>query len=239
MIYIIAILTFVSTAIGGLLAVKFRDKLHLILGFSAGAVLGVALFDLIPESIELTEKYFDMSFVMLLIAFGFCAYMILDRFLPIHNHRDEHCDNPAHQHGLGPAALVFHTFLDGLTVGLAFQVSNSVGLIVAVAVLVHDFSDGINTVGMALRDKQNDKSNAIKWLIADAIAPMFGVMVSMLVNIPQKDLGLILAVFAGFFLYLSAGDLIPESHHRHPAAWTTFSTIIGLIIIYLAVSFAK
>ena len=77
-VIVIACATFVSTLVGGLVALVLRDQLHLILGFSAGAVIGVAFFDLLPESIELGEKYFAHGTVTGVVALGFLVYLILD-----------------------------------------------------------------------------------------------------------------------------------------------------------------
>ena len=60
-VLLIIIATTISTALGGLFAIKLKDKLHLILGFSAGAVLGVALFDLLPEAIDLTNGTYSIQ----------------------------------------------------------------------------------------------------------------------------------------------------------------------------------
>ena len=151
MIFIIGIATFLSTLLGGLFALRFKDKLHLILGFSAGAIIGVAFFDLLPESINLASNHFSVPFITSIIAFGFVAYMILDRIVLLHSHHEhsEECQNCKNKRGiLGAGSLSFHSFLDGMAIGFAFHVSSAVGTIVTIAVLVHDFSDGINTVNM-------------------------------------------------------------------------------------------
>jgi ZIP family zinc transporter len=237
-IFLIVVATAISTLLGGLFAIKLKDKLHLILGFSAGAVLGVALFDLIPESIELTNGVYDIQLVAIAIAVGFSIYMLLDRFFSLHNHNDNSCDNPKHNTQISAAALVVHSCLDGICIGLAFKVSPTIGWVVALAVLAHDFSDGINVVNMVLRNK-GDKNTVIKWLILAALAPTIGFVITLLFSVSAPMLGLILAVFIGLFLYISASDLIPESHHRHPAIWTTISTILGILVIFFAVQFAK
>jgi ZIP family zinc transporter len=133
--------------------------------------------------------------------------------------------------------LAFHSFLDGLGIGLAFQVSSTVGWVVAAAVLAHDFSDGINTVNMILKNK-GERRDAIKWLIVDALAPALGILLTLFFSVSMPVLGLILSVFAGLFLYIGASDLIPESHHRHPTVWTTISTILGIAILFVAIHFA-
>jgi ZIP family zinc transporter len=236
-ILFIVLATAISTTLGGLFAIRLKDQLHLILGFSAGAVLGVALLDLLPESIELTKNVYSPQTLTALIAIGFSVYMLLDRFFSLHGHVEEHCDNPSHNGKLGASALVFHSFLDGFGIGLAFKISPSIGWVVAMAVLIHDFSDGINTVNMIIKNN-GERKTAIRWLIADAIAPAFGVFVTNFIIVNKSTLGLILSVFVGFFLYVSASDLIPESHHRHPAIWTSVSTIIGMAVIFIAVNLA-
>lgn len=241
MVILIALATFVATLCGGLLALRFKDKLHLILGFSAGAVIGVAFFDLLPESIDLGGQYFKSGTVTGFVALGFLVYLILDRvvFLHAHAHEDGH-DHESHtmRRGiLGAGSLCLHSFLDGVAIGLAFQVSAAIGVIVAVAVLAHDFSDGINTVNLILKNKGEQK-HAFRWLIADAVAPMLGAASTLLFRLPEQGLSIVLALFAGFFLYIGASDLIPESHHAHPKFLTTAMTLAGAAVLYLVIHFA-
>jgi len=238
MIIIITILTFFSTLLGGLFALRFKDRLHLILGFSAGAVIAVAFFDLIPEAIKLGVDRFEISFITGIIALGFVLYMILDRFIFLHSHNHEEGEVCLHPRGkLGAGSLSVHSFLDGMIIGLAFQVSPAVGAIVAVAVLTHDFSDGINTVNMILKNNGN-KKEAFRWLLVDSIAPVLGIIATLFFTLPVTSLGIILALFAGFFLYIGASDLLPESHHNHPTFWTTFMTVLGVLVLFGAIKLA-
>ena len=232
MIFIIALAAFLATFLGGLFALKFKDKLHLILGFSAGAVLGVVFFDLMPEALNLFPH------TLLLVAVGFIIYMILDRFVVMHSHHDDHEEHYDHKRGvLGAGSLSVHSFLDGIAIGLAFQVSAAVGAVVTLAVLAHDFSDGINTVSMILKNGGNKKT-AFRFLLIDAVAPVIGIMVTRFFTLPENILGAILAVFAGFFLYIGASDLIPESHHNHPTVWTTAMTVVGIAVLYGVIKLA-
>jgi len=237
----IGLATFVATLLGGMFAIRFKDRLHLILGFSAGAVIGVAFFDLIPESIELGRKFFAVSNITATVALGFVIFMILDRSIILHSHHSEH----EHDHGhavprrgrLGAGSLSLHSFLDGLAIGLAFQISSAVGAIVAIAVLAHDFSDGINTVSLVLKSGGRPRE-AFRWLIADAVAPIAGVTSTLFFKVPESALALILAIFAGFFIYIGASDLLPESHHAHPTVWTTVMTVLGVAVLFVAVRLA-
>ncbi len=234
---LITVAAFFSTLIGGLFALYLKDKLHLILGFSAGAILAVAFFDLLPEALALTEKVYSAATVLSVVALGFAAYLILDRFILLHDHAgDEALHN--HKANAGAGSLSLHSFLDGMGIGLAFQVSPAVGLIVAVAVLTHDFSDGINTVNFVLKHA-GTRTQAFRWLLVDAFAPVLGVLSTIFFVLPGETLGLLLALFSGFFLYLGASDLIPESYHSHPKRWTTLMTLLGMGILYVVIRLAS
>ncbi|HEX7724387.1 MAG TPA: ZIP family metal transporter [Candidatus Paceibacterota bacterium] len=243
---LIALGAFIVTLAGGLLALKFRDKMHAILGFSAGAVMAVAFFDLLPESLELGHSAYSVGDITGFVALGFLIYLILDRtiFLHAHAHDEAHEHDLSEQEShhvnrgsLGASTLSVHSFLDGVAIGLAFQVSSAVGAIVAIAVLVHDFSDGINTVSLVLKNK-GERVRAIRWLAIDALAPVAGIIVTMFVSLPERALSIILAVFCGFFIYIGATDLIPESHHAHPKMITTIMTVLGAGVLYLAIKLA-
>jgi ZIP family zinc transporter len=228
-----------ATLLGGSFALRYQDKLHLILGFSSGAVLGVALFDLLPEATDLARPSYTVKTVTLLIAAGFFAFMFLSRVLLLHPESEDE-DAHGHRHAagaLGAASLSLHSFLDGVGIGLAFKVSSTVGGVVAAAVLAHDFSDGINTVTMILRNRGRGIL-AFRWLLLDAAAPLLGVSSTYLYTLSDSHLGLVLSVFCGFFLYLGASDLLPESHHRHPKLLTSLTNIAGAAVIWIAVHFA-
>lgn len=227
----ISLIASVATFVGGLFALRFSDKLHLILGFSAGAVAGVALFDLLPEAIELGIKYHSASTIALFIALGFFCYLVLDRLILLHTHSDSEASPRG---AFGALTLSTHSFFDGIAIGIGFQASIAIGIVVTVAVLAHDFSDGINTVNFVLHSGGNLKK-AFNWLLVDASAPIVGAVSTLFFRIQESSLGLILAIFTGTFLYLSASDLIPESHHRHPHALTTFMTLLGALVLYTIV----
>jgi ZIP family zinc transporter len=239
-LFLIILATVISTILGGFFAIKFKDKLHLILGFSAGTLLGVTIFDLLPEAINLGTTKYTLETVMLFTALGFGFYLTLDRFFSLHSHdcEGEGCEKPLHNGKLGAATLILHSFLDGLGIGLAFKISSTVGWAVALAVLAHKFSDGINTVNVLLLDKKRKKEELWRWLTAVTLVPALGLLSAFLVSVTPASLGLVLSVFVGLFLYISASELIPESHHHHPTLWTTLSTLIGIILMFFISRFS-
>ncbi len=232
MIIAFTIITFFSTLLGGLFALRFRDKFHLILGFSAGAVIAVSFFELLPESVSLGNKYYNTETILAVSALGFLIYMVLDRMALLHFHSREMQMKKSTR--LGAGSLSLHSVFDGIAIGLAFQISDSVGIFVAVAVITHDFSDGLNTVIIVLRN-QGKTSDAFKWLLADSIAPVVGVLSTFFFKFTESTFALILALLSGFFLYIGASDLLPESQHEHPSWGTTLMTILGMAIIYFVV----
>ncbi len=235
MAVVISFLTFISTFVGGLFGLKHKDKLHLILGFTAGVLLGVVAFDIFPEIIELLNKTGVESVVAMgSLVIGFLLFHVLEKLLIIHHAQEQ--EYGEHKHPtvgiMSALALSGHSFLDGVGIGLGFQVSNTVGFLVALAVISHDFSDGLNTISLMLAHK-NTIENARKFLLVDAIAPVLGAASTLLFTVPEKFLVIYLGFFAGFLLYIGAADILPEAHAQHPSRWTILMTLIGVSFIFL------
>lgn len=230
----ISLLAFLSTFIGGLVGLRFKDKFHLILGFTAGVLLGVVAFDILPEIIELIQiTQVSSLYPMISLVTGFLIFHILEKMLIMHNAHEE--EYGKHHHPIvgttSALALIGHSFLDGIGIGLGFQVSPSVGFIVALAVIAHDFSDGLNTVSLMLRHK-NTNQKALTFLIFDAIAPILGASSTLFFQIPDTILILYLGFFAGFLFYIAASDVLPEAHSEHSSYKTILMTIIGAVFIF-------
>lgn len=238
MTIILSFFAFVSTFLGGLTALKYKDKFHLILGFTAGVLLGVVAFDIFPEIIELlTKTGIESVQPMIALVAGFLIFHILEKLLIIHHVQEGEYGN--HKHPtvgiLSALALSGHSFLDGVGIGLGFQVSPMVGLLVAIAVISHDFSDGLNTVSLVLTHKNSDRK-ALFFLFIDAIAPILGALSTMLFTVSDNVLIWYLGFFAGFLLYIGASDILPEAHSKHSSIGTILMTLIGVVFIFLITS---
>ncbi len=240
---LLSLATFFSTLSGGLFALKFRDRLHLILSFTAGVLLGVVSFDLLPEIFRLAQTHdIDASGAMISLVFGFLLFHSLERFVLIHHVHEP--DYAAHHHphmGVYSAlALAGHSFMDGVGIGLGFQVSSAVGITVAIAVIAHDFCDGLNTVSLMLVHR-NTTLRAAAMLLLDALAPVLGAASTLLFHLPPGVLTLYLGFFAGFLLYIGASDILPEAHSeiRSSTALSLMGlTFLGAAFIYAVVHLA-
>lgn len=232
---LIAASTFISTLLGGLFALRHKDRLHRILGYTAGVLLGVVAFDLLPEIFELVHDL-DISATgpMVALVAGFLIFHIIEKSILLHHTQEDEYEDHKHPHvGIASAlALIGHSFLDGVGIGLAFQVNNTVGVAVAIAVIAHDFTDGINTVSLMLLNK-NSSRRAVLFLIADALAPILGALSTLLFQVPDTGLVIYLGFFAGFLLYIGASEILPEAHSKHSSYATIMLTVLGALVMFL------
>lgn len=159
----LSIAAFFSTLSGGLVVAKFRDKLGVITAFAAGVLIAVPLFDLLPESLKLAaEAHVPFQHLMYATALGFIFLYILERYFSVHRVCERNaCRNIRHPKGglFGAAELSAHSFMDGFAIGVGFHFDFRVGIIVAAAVIAHDFSDGINTVTVMLNSGNSLKAS--------------------------------------------------------------------------------
>jgi zinc transporter ZupT len=222
--------TVLSTLAGGVVALKLARELTTAIALTGGVVVAVALFHVLPEAIEAVG---DPDRVGMLVGAGFVFFFLAERALVLH-HRDDTEQIHAHAQvgAFGAAGLSVHSFIDGLGIGLAFGLSTETGVIVFLAVVAHDFADGLNTVGFVLR-QSGDRRRAIRWLAVDAAAPLAGAIVGTALTVSEESLGQLLAVYAGFFLFMGATDLLPHAH-EHPSAKRVLLTLVGFAVILAA-----
>ncbi|HUP26656.1 MAG TPA: ZIP family metal transporter [Candidatus Limnocylindrales bacterium] len=232
---ILAFCAFLSTLLGGLFALKNTDRLHRILGYTAGVILGVVAFDILPEIFRsLQELHIDATAPMVALVVGFLLFHIIEKSILLHHSQESDYGNHHHQHvGIASAlALSGHSFLDGVGIGLGFQIDAKVGIAVAIAVLAHDFSDGLNTVTLMLLHKNTDK-RARALLLLDATAPILGAVFASVIHISETGLMIYLGFFAGFLLYIGASEILPEAHSEHSSYSTIGLTILGTAFMFI------
>ena len=237
---IFSVFTVLGTTAGGILAFKSRDRFHLVLGLSAGLLLGLVGFDLLPEIFEMnTDLVAGVPVVSVAILGGFLLLHILERSFGSHEPAESDYGHDHEHHSisgtLGALAMGGHVFLDGVGLGVAFQVSTSLGIAVFLAVVVHAFSDGLNTVSMIVKSGNWTKSS--KYLLGvDAVARIGGATLGTYLALNDKYLALYLALFSGFVIYIATSHILPEAHSRHESRWTLVMTGVGVMVMWAVVA---
>jgi zinc transporter, ZIP family len=225
---ILASLTLCSTGLGGMTAFRFRENLHLMLGFSSGAVIAVALFDMLPEAVRLGgASHIELA------ALGFLVFFALERYTAMRrSDGGSRMSASSHQELglLSAGGLCVHSFLDGVAIGAGFQTSAQLGFLIAIGIITHDLGDGLNTVTVVLAHG-NPRRRALFWLIIDMLAPVAGAAATLFVQLDGM-LPWILAFFAGSFLYIGASDLLPEAK-LHDSPLVGLATVSGMLAIFL------
>lgn len=234
-----AFLPFFSTLAGGFAALRLRHRLHVLMALAAGVVFATAVADLLPEALELAGPGRALEIGIGAVV-GFIGFSFLEAFL--HQSSFEHAgeaeheataSSPATRSGAGvigllpPISLVIHSALDGLVIGLAFQAGDDTGLIVLLAVLAHDFADGMNIVAVVL-DAARGVRVAVAFVLLDAVAAPVGAVLSSMITVQPATLGVLLATFAGVFLAIGAGHLLPESQHHDPSRAPVMVALAGV-----------
>lgn len=233
----ISLLMSLATALGGILAMRSRDRQHIILGLSAGLLLGMVAFDLLPEIFEIgAGEVFGIQWVSVALVVGFLSLHFVERAVGSHEPvESDYGHDHEHSHGitglLGASALIGHVFLDGVAMGLAFQVSTGFGIVVTVAVFAHAFSDGLNTVSLLLKGSRA-RSRAIKLLALDGVARVSGAALGTALHIDESAIAVYLALFAGFLIYLATSHILPEAHAKHPSSATMIATMVGVVLMF-------
>ena len=236
MAIVFAAITVLATTFGGYLALKSNDRFHLVLGLSAGLLLGLVGFDLLPEVFSMdTNSFLGVPQVSIAILAGFLSLHIIEGVFGSHEPAESDYGHDHEHHNiagtLGALAMGGHVFLDGVGLGVAFKVSNSLGYAVFLAVIVHAFSDGLNTVSLIVKSGHWTKKS-FRLLAIDAVARIGGASVGTYLVLNDSLLALYLALFSGFVIYLATSHILPEAHSKHSSRWTFFATILGVLIMW-------
>jgi ZIP family zinc transporter len=216
---------------GGLLAFRLEAYRGFVLAFAAGALVATALVNLVPDALDLLTRSgssFHHHHVMIAVCLGFLAFYLLEQS----THDTAHVHDPMAAAGLwGATGIGIHSLVDGVAIGEAFQASSSVGWLVATAVIVHKFADGVSTAGILISSgRTNHGAKAI--LVLVALAPLAGLLLQYLVPLPPYMLAFVLGWFAGVFLYLGAAALIPAAHELSSSRWLSVATLAGAAMVY-------
>jgi zinc transporter ZupT len=239
-VFILTVAASIAAFLGGYTAIRSKHWLNLMLALTAGLVFGLVTFDLLPEIFDIIQtQKLDPVWPMIAMASGFLLFHVFEKFVPLHEGSEEQY-GPHHHPRLGTAravALSGHSFLDGVSIGVGFQVSTAVGTAVAIAVIGHRFADGFDTTTFMLFH-QNKMAHIQKWLAVVILMPIVGGRTTLAFTLSEKALAIYLGFFAGFILYIAASNLLPQAHSKNASRWALPLTFFGTIFIFIVTRFA-
>ncbi len=214
------------------LKTRLLNKILLILvGFSAGALMGGAFIHLLPESIE--ESSLSMVFLFVLV--GFSLFFLIERVLKWHHCHKGKCNI----HTLGHMNLIgdgVHNFIDGLIIAAAFIVDIPFGIITTIAIIAHEVPQEIGDFGVLIYGGFS-KLKALAYNFLSALVAVIGALLGyFLSTITNGFASLLIPFAAGGFIYIAASDLIPELHKEPDLKKSIYSFgffLIGIIFMYI------
>lgn len=247
MVTLIYILTFtfigsILSLIGGMLLLskeKFAVKIsHFLSSFAAGALLGTAFFDLLPEAFEYAKEGIGINLFLWTLG-GMLIFFLLERFIHWFHRHDEPLNKDKTVVSLVVLGDGVHNFIDGVAIAAAFMVSIPLGIITSLAVAVHEIPQEIGDFGILLH-KGLSKFKVLWLNVLSALTAILGAIITFAAGESIRGLlpGL-LATTAGFFIYIAASDLIPEIHNeerREVALIETVLLIFGVGFVWASLS---
>lgn len=209
------------------LSKKRRNRAILVaMPFGAGALLAAAFFDLLPEAFELGEARILLIWVLV----GFMVFFLLERSSSwFHHHHEHQLGRRNHsQNAMVMIGDLLHNMIDGMAIAAAFLVNPTTGFVTTLAVSAHEIPKELGTFGILLSRGWRDSrvmwanvATAIGTLVMAAVVYIFGSHISL----PEGEM---LALTAGFFIYVAASDIIPDIHEQtHRVGMTQALVLLG------------
>lgn len=219
-----------GTTLGGILGVTFKGNsakfLSFILQFAAGLMLAIICFELIPETLEIS----DIFSLLIGIIFGVIIMILCDNSVKKIYSKKEKCNTLLKTGIIVGIGLAIHNFPEGLAIGSGFEASIKLGYALALAILLHDIPEGISmSVPMKNGGMTKTKTVILTLLsgVTTGIGAFFGAIVG---GISKEIIGICLAFAAGAMLYIVSGELIPESNKIYKGRISAIGNILGFML---------
>ena len=206
--------------------------LFMLIGFSAGGLIGGAFLHLLPEALEQASSQIIFSYLIL----GFIAFFVLEKYFHWRHCHEGVCSVHAFTY-LNLIGDAIHNFTDGLIIGASFIVSINFGIITTLVIIMHEIPQEIGDFGVLVYGGFS-KFKALYYNFVIALTCVLGTIVGYFISVYIKNFSPFLLPFtAGGFIYIAACDLVPELHKQKDlkkSASSMFAFLCGIIFILLA-----
>ena len=227
-----------SISLIGIFALSLSEKflnriLFLLIGFSAGGLIGAAFLHLLPEALEKSQN----NIIFIYIILGFISFFILERYLHWrHCHKEGRCDIHTFTY-LNLVGDGIHNLADGLIIGSSFALSIHFGIITTLVIVFHEIPQEIGDFGVLVYGGFS-KAKALFYNYISSLTCILGTAIGYILSTKVGSFSIFLLPFiAGGFIYIAACDLIPELHKDPDLKKSTFSLLAflaGILFIFLA-----
>jgi len=226
---------------------------HFLAAFAAGTLLGTVFFDLFPEAVEEARSTGSTSSlqassgqageinVFFYALLGILGFFLLERFIHwFHHHQHEYKEEKVKP--TVPLIILgdsVHNFIDGVVIAATFLVSIPLGIVTTLAVAAHEIPQEIGDFGILLH-KGLERKKVLLVNVGSALTAILGALISFWVGERiETSLPILLAITAGFFIYIAASDLIPEIHHENRKGFAVIETFLmfaGVATIWIFIT---
>jgi ZIP family zinc transporter len=235
-----AVMASIATLVGALIARLLTQRelsIEWPWALSGGSLLALAGLDLIPEALSLTAQTFRPTSVMTLMVIAGISYTALEHVKHGHTNHDSRAQSRLGSVHTRAVIFIAHSVIDGIAIGLGFSDSNHLGVLMAIAIIIHDLSDGFNTM-IFLKGTASNKPLTLGWLWLNTIAPVLGALLAILLHPSRSLIGALLAVLAGFFLSISLSVVLPHIFRkpgvlRQLVFYALGATFMGSLLLLL------
>lgn len=242
LLFIYSFIGSIAGLIGGLILLFKKDWAKSLASVSvplaAGVLLTLSFLDLLPEAVE---EYGERAFAVILAVFVI-LFLIERFFLYFHHHLESVETHSGHSHAQGETIIplvifgdTIHNFLDGVVIGAAFLVNPSLALLVSFSTFLHETPHEVADFGILLAKGWNRRNTFLANLLS-ALATFPGAFLTYFyAERIEEGVGILLALAAGFFLYVATTDFLPEATHapRKFMGRQALFLLIGIFAIVL------
>lgn len=221
---------FSTSFLAGLIPLLRRwshPQLQLLIGLSAGIILGVVFFDLLPQALGVTThsvRFFSAVLV------GFLLLLALEKFLLIHPH--ETAELAGRRTGLAAyVGISLHSLMDGVALGSSIMVPG-LGSVVLWAIVAHKVPNTFSLSSILIYFGFSRRATLLLVLSFSLVTPLGGAVALLaLRNASQELLGLALGVAVGTFLFIATSDLLPQAHAHHEGRYRNLAAVLAGVLL--------
>lgn len=223
-----------------------KNLIHVLVSFAAGALIGTAIFDLLPEAVEHAGEMKEANGKDINVFFwtliGIMSFYFLDRsihWFQFHQkiHKGMHRSVSVPLVVLGDSV---HNFIDGVAIAITYLINPVIGITTTLAVVAHEIPQEIGDFAVLLHEGLSRKRVLIINILSALLAVLGAILALIVGDKIEGILPYALSVTTGFFIYIALTNLLPEIHSEDKigyAFWESGFFLLGVVVIWAAVTY--